>query len=95
MGFESDVKEYHRRAGRRPDEDDAPKPRPDQRQGHFQPRQMRVKNEEPEVDFKTRMKNLTKVNMSLNCFRGNHFESFGRNHFECPRGKSNGNLDRS
>jgi len=61
MGFESDVKEYHRRAGRRPDEDDAARPRPGQRQGHFQPRQMRVKKEEPEVDFKTRMKNLTKT----------------------------------
>ena len=66
MGFESDVREYHRRAGRRPDEDDAARSRPGQRQGHFQPRQMRVKKEEPEVDFKTRMKNLTKVNIFFN-----------------------------
>ena len=64
MGFESDVREYHRRAGRRPDENDSNRgSRREAQAGNFQPRQMRVKKEEPEIDFKTRMKNLTKVSL--------------------------------
>ena len=64
MGFESDVREYHRRAGRRPDENDSNRgSRREAHIGNFQPRQMRVKKEEPEIDFKTRMKNLTKVSL--------------------------------
>ena len=65
MGVDSDVREYHRRreAQRNAPEEAGPKLPP-----NFTPRNVRVKREKtsPEVDFKTRMKMMSKSKAKTN-----------------------------
>ena len=65
MGVDSDVREYHRR---REAQRNAPEEAGPQLPPNFTPRNVRVKREKtsPEVDFKTRMKMMSKSKAKTN-----------------------------
>ena len=64
---DSDVREYHRRRdaqNRKPEDDEMAGPK----LPAFMPRNVRVKQEEPEMDFKTRMKMMSKAKAKTGLF---------------------------